>query len=473
MDYSKLDYEKLGFKCGLEIHQQIEGKKLFCNCPTLNSKEKPDIRFERRLRAVAGETGDVDKAAKYETRKAKKYIYEADSRDCCLVEMDEEPPHPINKDAVDVCLQVALVLKAKIVDEIQVMRKTVVDGSNVSGFQRTALVAYDGSLETSKGIVRIPTICVEEEAAQKVETTKDYTKYRLDRLGIPLIEIATGPDIKDNEHAKEVAEKLGMILRSTKKVKRGIGTIRQDVNVSIRGKNRVEIKGFQEIRTMPAVIEREVKRQLSLKKKEEAHVRKVEPDGSTSYLRPMPGAARMYPETDVVPLKPDLKNIGAVKLISDEAKELEKIGLSKDLAYKLVKSEKKELFDQLVKNRNVKPSFIAETLVSYTPEILRNYKGKDPFRIKDEHFIRIFEALNKGEITKDSVMELLVDVASGKELIIEKSKAVSDEEIEKEVKKVVSENKNASVGALMGILMGKFRGRADGKKVMEILKKNV
>ena len=227
----ELDYEKLGFKCGLECHQQLEGKKLFCNCHTLNSDKEPDIKIERRLRAVAGETGYVDVAAEFEMMKKKKIIYGASSEDTCLVETDEEPPHELNKQALETTLKIALLLNARIVDEIQVMRKTVVDGSNVSGFQRTALVAMNGFVETSLGQVRIPTICLEEEAAQKLEESKDFVKYRLDRLGIPLIEIATSADIKSPEHAKEVAAYIGMILRSVENVKRGLGTIRQDVNI--------------------------------------------------------------------------------------------------------------------------------------------------------------------------------------------------------------------------------------------------
>ena len=191
----ELNYNKLGFKCGLEIHQQLEGKKLFCSCPTLNSDAEPDVKFERRLRAVAGETGEVDIAAKHEMQKGKKFIYECDSVDTCLVEYDEEPPHELNKQALETALKVALLLNAKIVDEIQVMRKTVVDRSNVSGFQRTALVAQDGHINTSLGKVNIPIVCLEEEAAQKLEEKDGFVRYRLDRLGIPLIEIATSADI--------------------------------------------------------------------------------------------------------------------------------------------------------------------------------------------------------------------------------------------------------------------------------------
>jgi len=470
-----LDYQKLGFKCGLEIHQQLEGKKLFCNCPTLNLRDsKADIKFERKLRAVAGETGEIDAAAKHEMTKSKKFSYEADSKDCCLVEMDEEPPHEINKDAVDIAVQIALILKAKIVDEIQVMRKTVIDGSNVSGFQRTALVAYDGVLETSKGNVRIPTICLEEEAAQRINESKEHTTYRLDRLGIPLIEIGTSPDIKDAEHAKETAEKLGMILRSTEKVKRGLGTIRQDVNISISGKNRVEIKGFQEIRDMSKIIEKEVERQTKLKEKEAAHVRRVEQDGSTSFLRPMPGAARMYPETDVIPLKIDLSKIeqGVPELIDEKAKRYEQLGLSKDHAKDLAKSDKTDLFEKIAKEfSNIKPAFIYSTLLSLTKEIKRK-NNVDTDKITDSQFIEIFKALNEEKISKNAVPEILADAALGK-LDFKRYKTESSEDVEKEIEKIIKEKPGLNISAYMGLVMAKFRGKIDGSKAMEILKKHV
>ena len=162
-----LDYKKLGFKCGLEIHQQLETHKLFCNCPSIVHDSNPNIKIKRKLRAVAGETGKVDAAAAYEIKKDLKNVYEACSSSSCLIELDEEPPKEVNKDALDIVLQVALLLNAKPVDEIRVMRKTVVDGSNVSGFQRTMLVATDGFIETSKGKVIVDSICLEEESAKK------------------------------------------------------------------------------------------------------------------------------------------------------------------------------------------------------------------------------------------------------------------------------------------------------------------
>jgi Glu-tRNA(Gln) amidotransferase subunit E-like FAD-binding protein len=466
-----MDYKKLGFRCGLEIHQQLEGKKLFCSCKTSNlNTTEPDITFERRLRAVAGETGEIDKAAKHEMEKSKKFIYEGDSEDCCLVEMDEEPPHSINPEAVNAALQLAVMLNAKIVDEIQVMRKTVIDGSNTTGFQRTALIAQDGELKTSKGAVKIPTICLEEEACQKKEDSKDFVKYRLDRLGIPLIEIATDASIKDPEHAKETAELLGMMLRSTGKVKRGIGTIRQDVNVSVSGKNRVEIKGFQEIREISKIIEKEIERQISLKEKEDAHVRKVEDDGSTSYMRPMPGAARMYPETDVIPFKVDISKIESAELISDKAKRYEELGINKDLAKVLAKSDKAELFEKFTEEfKNIKPSFIAETLISSLREIKR--KNVDVEKIKEKEFEMIFKAYDKGKISKSSIMDILSDIAEGRFKNIDHYKVEEEADTEKEIEKIVKEKPGLSAGGYMGLIMAKFKGKVDGKKAMDILKK--
>ncbi|MEA3378843.1 MAG: Glu-tRNA(Gln) amidotransferase subunit GatE [Nanoarchaeota archaeon] len=467
-----LDYKKLGFKCGIEIHQQLETHKLFCNCPSLvNDGHKADVFFERKFRAVAGETGKVDAAAQFEKSKDKIYKYEACSSSSCLVEMDEEPPHEVNMDALKTVLEAAKMLNCKIVDNIQFMRKTVIDGSNVSGFQRTALVGFDGSVETSKGKVAIDTICLEEEAAKKLEETKGYTKFRLDRLGIALIEVATDASIKDSEHAKEVASKIGMILRSTGKVKRGIGTIRQDVNVSIKGKSRVEIKGFQELKSIPKIIENEVKRQMNLKESYK-EVRKAESDGTTIFLRPMPGADRMYPETDIPPIKITNKLLNEIKIpeLLDEkalryAKEFQ---LESDLAKELVKAGIN--FEDYAKNfKNINNNFIATVLISFPKEIKTRY-GLDCKKITNNHYKIILKYLNDNIIPKDTVMNLLIDSAKGKKLDVSKYKQFSDDQLKKEIKKIIDANPNAPIGGLMGDIMKKFQGKVDGKKAMMILK---
>jgi len=259
------DYRALGLKSGLEIHQQLDTKeKLFCGCPTLlRDTKESNFEFFRYLRPTQSEMGVVDKAALEEIKLIKKFIYKAYDT-TCLVENDEEPPRELNEEAVDISLMVGGMMNMQIVDELYTMRKIVIDGSNTSGFQRTGLVATQGYIDSSAGRVGIDVLCLEEEAAQKVEDKGDSIIYSLDRLGIPLVEIGTAPDIVSPAHAREVAEQIGMILRSTGKVKRGIGTIRQDVNISIAGGARVEIKGVQELALIETIVDREVTRQVAL-----------------------------------------------------------------------------------------------------------------------------------------------------------------------------------------------------------------
>ena len=471
----EINYSKLGFKCGLEIHQQLEGKKLFCSCSTINSDKEPDVRFERRLRAVAGETGEIDIAAKHEMQKGKKFIYDADSNDTCLIEYDEQPPNELNKQALETTLKLALLLNAKIADEIQVMRKTVVDGSNVAGFQRTALIATGGFIETSKGKVRIPIICLEEEAAQKLEDGKDFVRYRLDRLGIPLIEIATDADIKSNEHAKEVAAHIGMVLRSVPGMKRGLGTIRQDVNVSIKDGARTEIKGFQDLKSIPKVIEYEIKRQLNATKLKQ-EVRKAEPDFTTSFLRPMPGADRLYPETDVRPVTIDKRYIEKLKkylpkLLAHKEEDLEKkYKITKELAKELLGNE---IFEALVKKFNkIEPQIIAHTLINIPKEIKTRFK-EDISKLDKEHFEEVLDYLSSGKIAKEAIIDILIKRIRNEKIDLKKFAGISLKEIEKDIKKLIDGKKGLNIGAYMGILMGKYRGKVDGKKIMELLKKFV
>lgn len=466
-----MDFNSLGFKCGIEIHQQLETHKLFCSCPSIVHDENPSITIRRKLRAVAGETGNIDNAAKYEQNKNKLFEYEACKTSSCLVELDEEPPHEVNKEALSIAFEIALLLNARIADQIHFMRKTVIDGSNVSGFQRTALIATDGFIETSKGKVRIPTVCLEEEAAKKVQDTEKETAYRLDRLGVALIEIATEPDIKDPEHAKETASILGMILRSTGKVKRGIGTIRQDVNVSIKKGARVEIKGFQDLRSIPIVIENEVKRQLDWSSPKQ-EVRKANPDGTTEFLRPMPGADRMYPETDILPItitKDIIKAIKLPELLTEKAIRLEKnFKLNANIAKEIIANDIDfEHYYDLFKK--IEPTLLGTILTAY-PKELKTRFNLDPAKLTETHYTEILSLLNEGKISKEAVIDLMADAANGKKIDASRFKAMPEEELMHELKKIADANKGAPINALMGEAMKKLKGKADGKKIMELLK---
>lgn len=408
--------------------------------------------------------------------KGLQFVYEGYSDTTCNVEFDEQPPGPLNLDALDIALQIALLLNAKPVSEIQVMRKTVVDGSNTAGFQRTALVAKEGCIETSLGKVSIGYVYLEEEAAKNVKEAETSRVWRLDRLGIPLVEIQTGPDIKTPEHAKEVAELLGMVLRSTGRVKHGLGTIRQDINLSIKNGARVEIKGFQDLRSIPKIIECEVKRQIEMieaGKKVTSDVRKANPDNTTSFMRPMPGSARMYPETDVIPVKVTKEMLSKIKLpelLTDRAVKLEKkYKVSAELAREILKSDI-DFSSYVSKFKNVDPAFIAHTFIEIPKEIKTRFK-LDSDKITFESIINVLTYLDEGKITKDAVLELLCDVASGKSIDISKFKAVSTEQLEKDIKKIIDANKGASFNAIMGEIMKKYRGKVDGKLAADLIKK--
>ncbi len=592
-------HKKLGLKCGIEIHQQLEGKKLFCSCPTLLRDDEPHFTIRRKLRASAGESGKVDVAAAQEQSLNKTFIYQGYHDTTCLVETDSEPPHPINQDALYTGLQLCKLVKAKISPIVQVMRKTVVDGSNTSGFQRTALIARKGLIETSEGDVRIDNISLEEEACKNVSESGNEKTYRLDRLGIPLIEIGTAPDIKTPDQCQEVSKKLGMLLRSLNGVKRGLGTIRQDVNISIKGGNRIEVKGFQDLKMIPTLIELEMKRQHELLKlKDELRavrlndlqitdltillknldskiiqktiekngkilgiklhsfsgligrelqpnyrlgtelagrakvkagvggifhsdempnygitdknvrlirkklkcapkdafvlvaasekkatlaleavyervqelwkgvpkeVRSDNPDGTTRYMRPMPGAARMYPETDVPLIKPDISEIRLPELIEDKLIRFEKdYELSYDLAVMVIKNGRADLFEELVNNYpKIKKAFIADIMTGMLVEIRRKY-DLDPDKLTDDDFREIIKYLNQDKIHKDIMLDVLIDKIKGN-FSIKKYASLGTEELHKVIKEIVEKNPKAPMGALMGMCMKQLAGKASGK----------
>ncbi len=477
----QLDYEKLGFKSGLEIHQQLDTNKLFCNCPFLLRKDEPDFEIKRRLHAVAGESGKVDIAAKHEASLDKDFIYQGYDT-TCLVELDEEPPHEINSEALEIALHISLLLNCEIQPITQVMRKTVIDGSNTSGFQRTVMIARDGYIETSKGKVGIWYIYLEEDAARTISEDENSKTYRLDRLGGPMVEVVTAPDIKDAEHVKEVALKIGDILRSCK-VKRGIGTIRQDINVSIRGHPRAEIKGFQDPKVFLEVVNKEIERQLGnvgKKIKTKPEVRGANEDNTTKFLRPMPGAARMYPETDLPILKISQQVINQAKkslpmLRSDLQSELRKEGLSEEYIRMLFKQNKIEEYKELLEVIN-KPQLIAKTLLVFPKDIAKrkNKSLAEVEKILEDNYNGVFYLVKRRQISESHVKDVLSAIVDGKGLDDAiKLEKVDIGDVEEKIHKIIKEKPGLSEKAYMGLVMKEFKGQIDGKQVMEIIKKFV
>ena len=620
MSDADYDYEDLGLVAGLEIHQQLDtATKLFCPCPTdLREPEESGRTFTRYLHPTKSELGEIDEAALEESMVDRQFEYLSYDT-TCLVEEDDEPPHRVDREAMDVTMEIAQLLDASVVDQVHVMRKIVVDGSNTTGFQRTMRVAGEGAIETDEGTVRVEDLMLEEESAQRVEETDSGVRFSLDRLGIPLVEIGTKPDIRSPEQARAAAERIGMLLRSTGQVKRGLGTIRQDVNVSIAEGARVEIKGVQSLDDIDDIVRNEVRRQVELLDiaaeldERDASVgapqdvtevfedsdsgviggalssggnvmavrldgfdglvgREIQPDrrlgtefsdhakrhgaggifhtdelpaygvtesevadlreavdagpedavalvaddpettelaidavveraevamaevpeetrdateeGTTRYLRPLPGAARMYPETDVPPVEPDPSEVDQPELLTEKVERYEaEYDLDSGLAEQVAYGQFMPLFERVVEE-GVDPTLAATTVESTLTELRRDDVAVD--RLTDDHLADALALVDGGEVPQEGLDDLLRALSADPELTAEEAVeredlgGVGDEEVRAAVVRVVERNaeqvESEGMGAfsgLMGECMGELRGKADGDTVSSVLREEI
>jgi Glu-tRNA(Gln) amidotransferase subunit E-like FAD-binding protein len=475
----KFDYKKLGLRAGLEIHQQLNTQhKLFCNCSTALKEKIPLFSINRKMHPVASELGEIDIAAQFEYLRDRTFNYEVFSNETCLVELDDEPPHNLNREALHIALQIALLFNCQIPEEIQVMRKIVIDGSNTSGFQRTAIVGLNGYIRYKGKRIEITQISLEEDAAA-IERSGEAT-YKLNRLGIPLVEIDTGLLINYNpQEIQEIAYLIGIMCRSTSKTKSGIGSIRQDINISIRRGSRVEVKGVQELGLISKIIENEVSRQLGLNKVvEETRVAKL--DGTTDFARPLPGAGRMYPETDIQPMFIAKEYLDSIKenLPEPWSNKLERfktrLNLSSQLAEEILGSEHLELFERIIKGKKVEPTAVANTFTSVLKDLKRREKIEVD-RIPEKGIVEIFDYLERGKIVKEAIPEILKYLAmypqenvgtAVKELNL---RPVSIGELREMTKEVISQP-GMNFDKAVGILMSKVRGKIDAQEVIRIVK---
>jgi Glu-tRNA(Gln) amidotransferase subunit E-like FAD-binding protein len=483
---NKLDYTKVGLKSGLEIHQQLDSGKLFCRCPGYLRQDKPDYEIKRKLHRVAGETGEVDLAVQHEAALDREFIYQAYNDNCCLIELDEEPPKMINMQALDEALKIALLLNCEIYTNTQVMRKTVIDGSNTSGFQRTFLLGHDGYVETSFGKVGIDTIALEEDSARPGTTNEEGDSktrvWKLDRLGIPLVEIMTKPEMNNPEQIKECALKIGEILRACK-VKRGIGTIRQDVNISIKGHDRVEIKGFQEPGMMIKTVDLEIERQQKeiAEGKSSGEVRGTLESGETKFNRPMPGSARMYPETDLPLLKISRDKLNEIKkqlpkMRHEIRDELKKKGLTDEMI-NLVLAGNVDEFEILSRVYNKDVNLVAKMITLWRNEFAtKNKKTQNEIKeiLNEVVLERVLEELNEGQISEGDVKSILGKIVNGEDIENAlKVERVDDNALEEEIMGIVKEKPGLRAGAYMGLIIAKLGASVDKRKAMEILNRVV
>jgi glutamyl-tRNA(Gln) amidotransferase subunit E len=634
MSKPSIDYSKIGLKVGLEIHQQLNvNSKLFCSCSPELFKEEPEITFLRRLRPTQSELGQVDPAAYFEFQKGGKTLYEANRTSSCLVEMDEEPPHPINMDAVEVVLTASLMMNMQPVDEVHVMRKTVIDGSNTTGFQRTTIIAIDGWIIVGNKTIPMQVASLEEDSARKTATCEadKTTCYRIDRLGIPLIEVATAPVIYSPQEAQEVAFAIGRILRDTGKVMRGLGTIRQDLNVSLPNGALIEIKGVQTLDLISTVVEYEVQRQLGLiALKEELAKRNITPnsikpelvdvthifentkskilckaidknqniiavklsgfagltghelmpnfrfgtelsdrakfwgrvggifhtdevltnygitpqettllqeavqankddavvfvadttqnsqdalkavvtraqeaclgipqetrtakdDGTTRYMRPRPGAARMYPETDIPPqsITPELVQNVQAHLPEPADKKFPRLikqyNLNEKLAKQLLDSEYLPLFEETAQTSCISVATIAAFLTETIKALQRD--GIHTTQVTDEQISNIFKAVGSGELAKEAIPDVFSWLSKNEDKTVQDAitalgfEMFTEAELTAIIERIVAANQvqveklgKKAIGMLMGAVMKEVRGKASPDLVSKLLKKTV
>lgn len=259
------DLKKLGFKCGVEIHQQLlTQKKLFCRCPAGLYTTHSDGSVLRHMRPTLSEMGVYDGCALMEFKTKKNITYLLNKDTTCTYEMDDTPPFPMNQEALDIALELSLMCGCSLVDEIHIARKQYLDGSIPTGFQRTAIVAVDGKIPFEGKEIGVRQISIEEDSCREVEDKGHNMIFRTDRLGMPLIEVVTEPCFESPEEAARGVRHIGRILRASQKVRRGHGATRQDVNVSIEGGTRVEIKGVPRYQLIPDLTYHEGFRQKAL-----------------------------------------------------------------------------------------------------------------------------------------------------------------------------------------------------------------
>lgn len=260
-------YDKYGFMSGLEVHQQLLTKeKLFCHCPAgiYNKNENFDAELIRHMRPTLSELGEYDGTALMEFKTRKEIVYHINNENACTYEIDDTPPFPINREALDIALEISLLSKLNIVGEVHITRKQYLDGSIPAGFQRTAILGVEGELQLPHKKIRLIQLSIEEDSCREISDIGHRRVYKTDRLGMPLIETVTYPDCVNPDEVKEACDYIRFLNRSTGKVRTGIGAARQDVNVSCKGGTRVEIKGVAHTKWIPELTHNEMFRQWAL-----------------------------------------------------------------------------------------------------------------------------------------------------------------------------------------------------------------
>ena len=630
------DYAAIGLRCGLEVHQQLLTKtKLFCRCPAGRYSDAFDAEILRHMRPTLSELGEYDGTALMEKKTRKNICYRIHHDTVCTYEFDDTPPFFMADDAIDYALEVAMLLRLNIVSELHIARKQYLDGSIPTGFQRTTIVGVGGWIPFQGRKIRIRQLGLEEDACREVSDVGHDRVYLTDRLGMPLIEPVTEPDMRTPDEVAQVGEIIRRLCRSTGHVRTGYGAARQDVNVSVEGGTRVEIKGVPQLWRIPRLIYNEARRQCSLlairsrlkergitpdtfehyaddvtrivgktryqpiraalshghrvkcvmlkgfagvlneptqeqttfakefsdrvrvvacltqlpnmahsdtasesldgkdwqklrrKMKasyedalilvcgdeadtrcaaEEIAIRAKEAtigvpsdtrqafkDGTTGFERVLPGADRMYPDTDLPPLAISadrLKRIRAnlPEYVWDRERRYRSMGLKEHLVTALSLSRRADLFLRLVEDLKCPPAFAAMVLCERLKAFRR--RGLDPEHVADDEIFEIFKAHAAGRLAREGVLDVLArlmaertgpgsDDASPGRLLAGYVPADEDE-LAACVAHTIQQLDRSCFGSVaqlrrhaMGLLMRRLRGRVDGSKVARQLEQSL
>jgi glutamyl-tRNA(Gln) amidotransferase subunit E len=261
------------------------------------------------MRPTLSELGEYDGTALMEFKTKKEIIYRINRETVCTYEMDDTPPFMMDEPALDIALGVAMLTSLNLVDELHIARKQYLDGSIPTGFQRTTIVGVNGWVPYRDRRISIVQLGLEEDACREVSDVGHRRVYLTDRLGMPLIETVTGPDMRTPQEVAEVAQILRRLARSTGNVRTGMGAAREDVNVSVRGGTRVEIKGVPRIPRIPLLTYYEAMRQWNLLRlREELCGRGITPETFTSGSEDV---TRLLLKTSYQPIR-DALDAGAV-----------------------------------------------------------------------------------------------------------------------------------------------------------------
>jgi glutamyl-tRNA(Gln) amidotransferase subunit E len=256
------DYAAIGFKSGLEVHQQLKTRtKLFCRCPAGQYSSDFDAQILRHMRPTLSEMGEYDGTALMEKKTRKNIHYRIHHDTVCTYEFDDTPPFLVDPEAVDIALEISMLCRLNIVNELHIARKQYLDGSIPTGFQRTTILGVDGWLQYGDRRHRCPPALprgglLPRGLGPRTRSRLPHrsARHAADRGRHRAGDVHAIPGRRGLRDHRRCAAARSTFGAAT-------GPTRQDVNVSVEGGTRVEIKGVPQIWRIPRLIYNEASRQ--------------------------------------------------------------------------------------------------------------------------------------------------------------------------------------------------------------------